>query len=253
MTDYARSCPPRLSYYEEFLAAPQAIHAEGWLEPAQEALISPPVQITGIHCHICDTQWPDLLQWQEHLSHGVHRRAQVIQSMVTTTSFLAYCSECAFYYHDSRSYMLHFGLHQTLPNQESTSFNALRPLIPPATMDSPRADLASLSAVSTVVSPDLHSRIQAEPALCGTCSEQLVGLAQVMTHLEAPAHQLSSRNRYAGDALFCPFCKYWLNGLAQWESHISMSPHRHKRKQDKELRRTLTTVGIGFDDWPYAD
>ena len=207
----------------------------------------------GIYCHICDTQWPGLRQWQEHLSHGLHRSAQGCQNTNNATQFLAYCSECAFYYHDSRSYRLHFGLHQTLPNSEGICFNDLRQPPAPAILHSPRAESASLSAASTAVSPDLHSNVQAEPAICGACDAQLVGLAQVMTHFETPTHRLSSSNKYAGDALFCPFCKYWLNGLEQWESHICMSLHRHKRKKARELRRTLTTVGMGYDEWPYAD
>ena len=220
-TESAKTCMPRLSYQERALAT------------GQEA---------GIHCEVCRTQWPDLLQWHEHLSQGLHRRALFHDPPHHEEPFLAYCKECAFYFHDPRSWSLHFGLHQDSHGNDSSS----RPAY-----DADREDIRSLSLLSTTALPDLHSRIQTEQVTCGICDVHLVGLAQVHDHFMTPEHIHHNPNAPARYALHCPFCNYFLNGLDQWEHHLRLPRHRRKKAADSALRQSEALFGTrGEADLP---
>ena len=220
-TESAKTCIPRLSYQER---APTTWHN------------------TGVHCDVCHTQWPDLLQWQEHLSQGIHRSALFIDQPRHEESFLAYCAECAFHFHDPRSWSLHLGLHQESHGRDSSS----RP-----DNGADREDVRSLSLLSTTALPDLHSGIQTEQVTCGVCDVHLVGLAQVHDHFMTPAHLHLNSDVPARNALHCPFCNYFLNGLSQWEQHLHLPRHRRKRAEARALRRSVALLGTqGEADLP---
>ena len=93
-----------------------------------------------------------------------------------------------------------------------------------------REDGRASSFHSTRAAPDLHSGIQAEQITCGVCQTPLVGLAQVLDHIETPTHlNLKLSDEHTNDTFHCPFCGYYLNGLSQWEDHVRLSRHRRRR------------------------
>ena len=205
-------------------------------------------QDTVVQCYVCHTQWPDLLQWKEHLSQGLHRRAQFIDKPQQGEPFLEYCTECDFYFHDPRSWSLHFGLH--LPASTASNEFISGEHESTASMSRQHCILAyfsrqqegaggegarSLSFLSTTAAPDLHSGIQAEQVTCGVCQVPLVGLAQVLDHVETPAHLSLKPDILARDTFHCPFCRYYLNGLSQWEHHVRLPRHRRKRAEASAL------------------
>ena len=239
-TGSAATCPAQLSYQDCLRPRPSDAVAE-----PQGASLPPSFfewQQEGIHCRVCLTQWPDLLQWQEHLSQGIHRNAMHVERSQTSAPFLEYCPECAFYYHDPHSWALHFGLHQGQPERQARHHQAptMNSATQPLSQQQPRSPRqghagtwegsGSASALSNAALPDLHSGVQAEPVICGACHLQLVGLAQLLDHFETPEHRRLRQDYHAFDALYCPYCKYWLNGLSQWEGHIHLPRHRRKSR-----------------------
>jgi len=226
-TDTAITCPPRLLYHE---IAPSD-------EQAQVEAPCRQLQTEEVNCDICHTLWPDIYQWQEHLSQGQHRNAMIADEEGRETPFLEYCKQCAFYYHDLRSWKLHFELHALRQQQQDLTV----------------IDTASQATdSSTIALPDLHSGVQVEPVYCGACNAQLVGLAQLLSHWETDEHLRSHDITSMGNAVCCPFCKQWLNGLDQWEQHVRTSRHRRKRREAKALWQATGLVQ-GPPEWPFAD
>ena len=226
-TDTAKTCPPRLLYQE---VAPSDVQA-------QLAATCLRLQTDELKCDICHTLWPDIHQWQEHLSQGQHRSAMRADEEGKEAPFLEYCRRCAFYYHDLHSWKLHFALHAPWQHQQDLT-------------DIDTASQATDS--STIALPDLHSGVQVEPVYCGACNAQLVGLAQLLSHWETDEHLRSHDITSMGNAVYCPFCKHWLNGLDQWEQHVRTSRHRRKRREAKALWQATGLVQ-GPPEWPFAD
>jgi len=191
----ADTCPPRLDYTD-----------------------APCMPSAQVHCHVCDTSWPDLYQWHEHLSQGIHRRAQA-----NIPSQLYYCASCACWYHDECSWQLHFGLHDTPPVAAHPEHR--------------QAWGGGSSHSSLQVEPDMLCGIQAEEVTCAVCQVQLTGLAQVITHLEGNDHTtLRTQCGHTYDALKCPFCGYMVNGLTQWRDHLLSPNHISRRSAAGALR-----------------
>ena len=231
-SESAKSCPPCLSYQD---TAPLMRSPGHTGDPAASTTQNTHAwQDSVVQCYVCHTQWPDLLQWKEHLSQGLHRRAQLLEQQPQQGApFLEYCMECDFYFHDPRSWSLHFGLHFPSSPESDELING---------EGAGREGARALFLLSTTAAPDLHSGIQAEQVTCGVCQTPLVGLAQVLDHIATPAHlNLKLSDVLARDTFHCPFCRYYLNGLSQWEHHVRLPRHRRRRA---EARALWTSVGL---------
>ena len=119
----ARSCPPRISYHTTTSTETSSALQEDPETPETQRALA--VQDSVVQCYVCHTEWPDLLQWKEHLSQGLHRRAQLLAPHASPDGpFCEHCKTCDFYSYDPRSWQLHVGLHSPGGTSEQSGRSA---------------------------------------------------------------------------------------------------------------------------------